>query len=77
MTKLTLSVDPKVVSRAKQYSKKHGVSISSMVEAYLAEVSARPAPAAMKNAPLSQSLRGSLKRVNLEDYRKHLVAKYL
>ena len=38
-TKLTLSVDPAVVSRAKRFAKRQGVSVSSLVEAYLASVS--------------------------------------
>ena len=38
MAKPTLSVDNRVVSRAKQYAKRRGVSISGMVEAYLAAV---------------------------------------
>jgi hypothetical protein len=38
-TKLTLSVDPAVVSRAKRYAAKQGVSVSWLVETYLASVS--------------------------------------
>jgi hypothetical protein len=38
MAKLTLSVDSRVVSLAKQYAKRRGVSVSNMVEAYLAAV---------------------------------------
>ena len=76
MSKLTLSVDPRVVARAKQYSKKSGLSISRMVEAYLAAVS-EPPPSAKKPTPVLDSLRGSLKGVDPEDYKKHLVKKYL
>ena len=36
MSKLTLSVDSRVVSRAKVYAKRQGLSISKMVEIYLA-----------------------------------------
>jgi len=41
MSKLTLSIDPVVISRAKRYAKQHGTSVSQMVEAYLASVSTR------------------------------------
>jgi len=75
MSKLTLSVNDQVVARAKRYAKRRGVSISAMVEAYLAAL-AEPSSPATRDAPMLRSLRGSLKRADLKDYRKHLVAKY-
>ena len=39
MSKLTLSVDDGVVSRAKRFAKQNGVSVSEMVETYLAAIS--------------------------------------
>ena len=75
MSKLTLSVDPRVVSRAKRYAKQRGVSVSKMVEAYLAAV-AEPSSASTRDAPILRSVRGSLKNADLEGYRKHLAAKY-
>jgi hypothetical protein len=75
MSKLTLSVDSHVVSRAKSYAKQQGVSMSEMVEAYLAAV-AEPRSAATRDAPILRSLRGSLKQADIEEYRKHLTAKY-
>jgi predicted nucleic acid-binding protein len=42
-TKLTLSVDPAIISRAKRYAKRQGVSVSKLVEIYLASVSEQPA----------------------------------
>jgi hypothetical protein len=74
MSKLTLSVNPSVVSRAKRYAKQRGVSVSQMVEAYLASVS-EPA-AATEIPPILRSLRGTLKKADLDDYRKHLTRKY-
>jgi hypothetical protein len=76
MAKLTLSVDNRVVSRAKQYAKRRGVSISQMVEAYLAEVVEPPSPAATGSAPILRSVRGVLKSADIGEYRKHLAAKY-
>jgi hypothetical protein len=74
MAKLTLSVDDRVVSRAKRYAKQRGVSVSEMVEAYLAAV-AEPCPAE-RDAPILRSVRGSLAKADLAGYRKHLAAKY-
>ena len=75
MSKLTLSVDKNVVSQARRYAKLHGVSVSQMVEAYLATVAAPP-NGGLRKSPILQSLRGSLKKANIEDYRRHLAAKY-
>ncbi len=76
MSKLTLSVDDRVVSRAKRYARRRGVSISAMVEAYLAAIAEPAAPSAAKTPVLDQ-MRGMLKKADLGDYRKHLAAKYL
>jgi hypothetical protein len=73
MAKLTLSVDGRVVSRAKQYAKLRGVSVSEMVETYLAAVAEPPHSA---GAPILRSVRGILKKADVADYRKHLAAKY-
>jgi hypothetical protein len=75
MSKLTLSVNDRVVSRAKQYAKQRGMSVSKMVEAYLAAV-AEPASPATRDCPVLSSLRGSLKQADRGDYRDHLAAKY-
>ena len=75
MSKLTLSVDNRVVSRAKRYAKLRGVSVSEMVEAYLAAVAGPPSPAT-RDAPILRSVRGSLKNADMDAYRKHLKAKY-
>ncbi len=75
MSKLTLSVDGGVVSRAKSYAKRRGVSISEMVEAYLATVADHPA-LLQREAPMLRSVRGALKKADIGEYRKHLAAKY-
>ena len=75
ISKLTLSVDPQVVARAKRYAKRRGISISAMVEAYLAAL-AEPSSPAIRDAPILRSLRGSLKKADLEGYKKHLATKY-
>ena len=75
MSKLTLSVDARVISRAKRYAKQRGISVSKMVETYLAAVAGPPLPAAT-GLPILRSLRGSLKQEHLDQYHKHLAAKY-
>jgi hypothetical protein len=75
MSKLTLSVDDRVIFRAKVYAKQSGVSVSEMVEGFLDAIAAGPPPDA-RDAPILRSLRGSLKKAALEDYQKHLAAKY-
>ena len=75
MSKLTLNVDNSVISRAKRHAKRHGVSVSEMVETYLAAV-AEPASPGTQGAPILRSLRGTLKKADLGAYKKHLAAKY-
>ena len=75
MSKLTLSVDDRVISRAKRYARQRGVSVSEMVEAYLAAV-ADPLAGSRPDTPILHSLRGSLKKADLAEYRRHLGAKY-
>jgi antitoxin component of RelBE/YafQ-DinJ toxin-antitoxin module len=74
MAKLTLSVDNRVVSRAKEYAKRRGVSVSEMVEAYLAAVAEPRSPST--EAPILRSVRGVLKSADVNAYREHLAAKY-
>jgi hypothetical protein len=75
MSKLTLSVDDTVISRAKRYAKAHEVSISKMVEAYLAAV-AGPTARVPADTPILRSLRGILKNADVKDYKRHLAIKY-
>jgi hypothetical protein len=75
MSKLTLSVEKSVVSRARRYAKQQGVSISEMVETYLAAVVA-PVDKSPRRSPILHSLRGSLKKADIEAYRSHVAAKY-
>jgi hypothetical protein len=76
MSKLTLSVDAQVVSRAKRYAKRRGVSVSAMVEAYLASVAGAPDKSAQDSPPILRAVRGMLKKTDRDAYKKHLIAKY-
>jgi hypothetical protein len=74
MSKLTLSVDEKVVRRAKRYAERRGTSVSQLVQQFL-DLLARP-PKPEEDAPVRRPLRGILRSGKPEDYRKHLVDKY-
>lgn len=78
MTKLTLSVDEKVVERAKRYASRRGTSVSRLVETYL-DALARPADMRDQDLPpVTRRLRGILKgaKHRREDYIDYLERKY-
>ena len=75
MARLTLNIEAHVVARAKQYARRRGVSVSEMVEAYLAAV-AEPSARAGGDAPILRSVRGVLKKADTDEYRKHLRVKH-
>jgi hypothetical protein len=75
MAKLTLSVEDSVVSRAKQYARLRRVSISEIVENYLAVIAEPPAHGG-GTPPILRSVRGVLKSADKDEYRKHLTTKY-
>ncbi len=72
-TKLTLTVDPRVIAAAKEYASEAGTSVSQLVEDYLAAIVASPT---VSSAPVLNRLRGSMRGVDVEDYRRHQVDKY-
>jgi Family of unknown function (DUF6364) len=76
MSKLTLSVDEQVISRAKEYAKLHGMSISAMVETYLDAVAAPQSSYTSLDTPILNSLIGIAKGANIEDYYNYLEQKY-
>lgn len=72
--KLTLSVDERVIERARRYSTRHNTSISQLVTQYLSQLDA-PSDATL--APWVQRLRGILPSdTSVEDYRRHLEEKH-
>jgi Family of unknown function (DUF6364) len=82
MEKLTLSVDPGVVARAKQYARAHGTSVSRLVETMLdlataaSDASSRTVAPEAAPPPVLAKLRGALKRGSVRDYRHYLERKY-
>ncbi len=77
MSKLTLSVDNTVVRRAKRYARARGTSVSRLVERFL-DIVATDGPGApvTTEPPILRRLRGSLKGVAENEYRRHLQRKY-
>jgi hypothetical protein len=72
--KLTLSVDERVIERARRYSAEHNTSISRLVTDYLRRLDA-PSDAAL--APWVQRLRGILPSdTSVDDYRRDLEEKH-
>lgn len=75
LRKLTLSIDEKVIKRARRYSRRHNVSISRLVTNYLAGLDEPK-----RGLPTSRTvnrLRGILPSdASVEEYRAHLQRKY-
>ncbi len=63
-----------MVARAKRYARERGVSVSALVEKYLAAV-AKPAEP-RKAPPIRRELQGILKGADISAYRRHLTQKY-
>ena len=78
-SKLTLSVDPQVVERAKRWAAHRHTSISRIVEEYLGRVTRpRAVEIAEEDTPILRELRGCLSgsRLGREDHLRHLERKY-
>lgn len=72
--KLTLSVDERVIERARRYSARHNTSISQLVTDYLSRLDT---PSQANLAPWVQRLRGILPSdTSVADYRRHLEEKH-
>lgn len=75
MAKLTLSVDERVIERAKKYARARGTSVSGLVEQMLDLAASGSGQPDITPAVLGR-LRGSLKGVDRRDYRRYLERKY-
>src|SRR5580658_959920 len=65
MTRLTLNIDYAVLTRARRWAKSRGVSLTKLVAAYLATLGD-------SRTPILDSVRGILKKGDVEDYRRYL-----
>jgi hypothetical protein len=78
MSRLTLSIDDRVIERAKKYAARHGTSVSQLVEEYLDRLSRPPTYNPEEITPLLTQLRAGLKGVslNVRSYKRYLTRKY-
>lgn len=70
-TKLTLTIDDSVINGAKNYAKKQGKSLSSIIENYLLSLTAKDKKEA-KLSPNIQELMGVIDLPKDYDYKKEL-----
>jgi hypothetical protein len=75
MAKLTLSVDERVIERAKRYARARGTSVSGLVEQML-DLAASGSDQPDIAPPVLNRLRGSLKGVDQADYHRYLERKH-
>ena len=75
MAKLTLSVDERVIKRAKRYAQARGTSVSGLVEKML-DLAASGSDHSGIAPPVLSRLRGSLKGVDQADYHRYLERKF-
>jgi hypothetical protein len=74
-TKLTVRVPRRLLENARRYARKHDTTLTELISAYLQRIPGEPE--SLENAPVVQRLTGLLSAdVSVEDYQKHLEAKY-
>lgn len=79
-TKLTLRMDDKLITRAKRYAQKHGISLSKLVADYFQMISGEKKHEVDRSTILAE-ITGVLQESKNSDwrdsYKKHLERKYL
>lgn len=79
-TKLTLSLDKRVIEQAKRYAKEHHVSLSFLVENYLLKLVSDYKPKSGNESSIVEELAGIVKLSadydHREDYAKYLSKKH-
>ncbi len=71
-TKLTLTIDGRVIEKAKSYARKQERSLSDLIENYLKAITSEESTVAENLPPMVQALRGSFKAPSDFDYKKEL-----
>ena len=71
-TKLTLTLDDKVIQRAKRYARAEGRSVSELVESYFKSLTEAGNETVAGLTPSVRSLMGSFKAPKNFDYKKTL-----
>jgi hypothetical protein len=74
-TKLTLSMEDKVIAAAKKYAKKHNISLSMLVKNYFSSLTKKEKTEDI--LPVLKTLSGILPAdTNADDYKDYLAKKY-
>jgi hypothetical protein len=71
-TKLTLSLDQKIIESAKEYAKKHNISLSSLIENYLQKLITEYHFDKAKKGSIVEELSGIINLENDFDHKKEL-----
>lgn len=71
-TKLTLSIEQKIIRKAKEYAKERNRSLSDIVEDYLKMLTEEEKTKSVRNGSIVESLKGSFKIPADVDYKKEL-----
>ena len=71
-TKLTLTIEERIIHRAKRYAKENGRSLSGLIENYLKILTQEEVKEDKEITPLVKSLKGSFKTHKSYDYKKEL-----
>ena len=74
-TKLTLRLDEELIEFGKRWAKRHGKTLSALVEDYLATLEKLP-ESSEELPPLTRELLGMARGVSEEDYYRYLEEKY-
>lgn len=75
-TKLTLKLNNEIIEQAKKYAKSQKLSLSKMIENYLAAVISKNQPKEFKISPLVESLTGVIQLDEKKKYSDFLSEKY-
>lgn len=71
-TKLTLTIEQRLIEKAKEYAKGKGRSLSDIVENYFKAIVKEEGIVQSESTPIADSLRGSFKAPKDFDYKKEL-----
>ena len=77
-TKLTLSIEERLIQKAKRLASERGTSVSALVERYFSVLEGEPDAGHQENTAFTRALRGALSDsdVTEEDYYRHLEEKH-
>ncbi len=67
-TKLTLNVDEEIIGRAKEYARSNKISLSKLIESYLASITSKR-KSEIRITPLVESLSGVIRLPEDFDYK--------